>query len=205
MALSSISLPDPKNVLPSWLTDDVVLFTVTCYYSEKNNTSNKSGFQTDVKLPHIGRHVDLTSMKLHNCLRGLILHMEKIIIESRLYPGWLIGSNNKVLYPKFIVEDEQITLDTSKIALADIGNDGMYYPAIRINKKLAYELGWFEDDLDESDPQFAVKLGPNLCIKTNGYEIPRTSDIKSAQNVTHSDKYWIIPRWADEVCRIIFV
>lgn len=74
-------------------------------------------------------------------------------------------------------------------------------PAIWINKKLAYELGWFEHDPDEQDPQFAVKLGPNLCIKTNGYEIPRTHDIKSnfttkghAQSVTHSDKYSIIPR-----------
>ena len=77
VALASISLPDPKNVLPSWLTDDVVLFTVTSYYSEKNNTTNKIGFETDVKLPHIGRHVDFTSMTLHGFLRGLILHMEK--------------------------------------------------------------------------------------------------------------------------------
>ena len=45
-------------------------------------------------------------MTLHDFLRGLIPHMEKIIIESRLYPGWLIGSNNKVFYPEFIVEDE---------------------------------------------------------------------------------------------------
>ena len=204
VALASISVPDPKNVLPVWLTNDLVLFTVTSYYSEKNNTSNIIGFESDVKLPHIGHHVDLTSMTLHDFLRGLILHMEKIIIESRLYPGWLIGSNNKVFYLEFIVGDEQITLDTTKMALSDIGNDGMYYPAIWINRKLSYELGRFEDDPDESDPQFAVKLAPTLCIKTNGHEIPRTSDIKSnfmadghTQNVTHSDKYWIIPRWAN--------
>ena len=84
-----------------------------------------------------------------------------------------------MFYPEFIVEDEQITLDTTKMALSDIGNDGIYYPAIWINKKLAYELVWFEDDLDESDPQFAVKLGPNLCSETNGHEIPRTSDTNS--------------------------
>ena len=128
--------------------------------------------------------------------------MEKIIIESRLYPGWLIGSNNKVFYPEVIVEDKQITLDTSKMALTDMS--GLTYPAIWIHKKLAYELGWFVDDPEEQDPQFAVKLGPNLVMKVNNYEIPRTSDIKSdfmadghAQNVTHSDKYWIIPRWAN--------
>ena len=171
-------------------------------FAQSNNTSNKIGFETDVKLPHIGRHVDLTSLTLHDFLRGLILHMEKIIIESHFYPGWSIGSNNKVFYPEFIVEDKQITLDTSKIALADMS--GLTYPAIWINKKLAYEFGWFEDDPEESDPQFAVKLGRNLAIKLNGDEIPRASDIKSnftadshAQNVTHSDKYWITPRWAD--------
>ena len=60
------------------------------------------------------------------------------------------------------MEDEQVTLDTTKMVLSDIGNDGMYYPAIWINKKLPYELGWFEDDPDESDPQFAVKLSLNL-------------------------------------------
>ena len=188
VALASISLPDPKNVLPSWLTDDVVLFTVTSYYSEKNNSTNKISFETDVKLPHIGRQVDFTSMTLHDFLRGLILHIEKIIIESRQYPGWLIRTNNKVFYPEFIVEDEQITLDTSKMALTDMS--GLTYPAIWINKKLAYELGWFVDDPEEQDPQFAVKLGPNLVMKVNNYEIPRTSDIKSD---SHSDKYWIIP------------
>ena len=99
------------------------------------------------------------------------------------------------------MEDEQITLDTSKMALTDMS--GLTYPAIWINKKLAYELGWFVEDPKEQDPQFAVKLGPNLVMKVNNYEIPRTSDIKSdftadshAQNVTHSDKYWIIPRSA---------
>ena len=82
VALASISLPDPKNALPSWLTDDVVLFTVTSYYSEQNNTTNKIGFETNVKLLHISHHVDFTSMTLNNFLKGLILHMEKIIIDG---------------------------------------------------------------------------------------------------------------------------
>ena len=206
VALASISMPNPKNAFPSWLTDDVVLFTVTSYYSQENNTSNKIGFETDMKLPHIGRHMDLTSMTLHDCLRGLVAHMEKIVIESRLFPGWMIGSPSdaKVFYPEFIVQDKEIVLDTSKIQMSDIGNDGLYYPAIWINRKLAYELGWFEDDSEESDPQFAVKLGPNLCVKINGHEIPSTNDIQSrytasghAEIVTHSNRYWIVPRRAD--------
>ena len=100
------------------------------------------------------------------------------------------------------MEDEQITLGTSKMAVTDMS--GLTYPATWVNKKLAYELGWFVDDPEEQYPQFAVKLGPNLVMKVNNYEIPRISDIKSeftadghSQNVTHSDKYWIIPRWAN--------
>ena len=68
------------------------------------------------------------------------------------------------------------------------------------------------DDLEEQDPQFAIRLGPNLVMKVNNYEFPRTSDIKSdftadghAQNVTHSDKYLFIPDGPTEVCRIIFI
>ena len=100
------------------------------------------------------------------------------------------------------MEDEQNTLDTSKMARTDMS--GLTYPAIWINKKLAYELGWFVNDPKEQDLQFAVKLEPNLVMKVNNYEIPRTSDIKSgftadghSQKVTHSDKYWIIHRWAN--------
>jgi len=77
VALASISLPDPKNTLPSWLTDDVI-FTITSYYVQSNDASNKIEFDTDVKFPHIGGHADLTTMTLHDFLRGLILHMEKI-------------------------------------------------------------------------------------------------------------------------------
>ena len=129
-------------------------------------------------------------MTAHDFIRGLVAHLEKIIIDSRLGPGWMIGcsTSSKVYYPEFIVEDKEIILETTKI-LAALGS--LTYPAIWIYKTLAYELGWFEHDPDEQDPQFAVKLGPNLCIESNGHEIPRTSDIKSnfsadgqAQNVT---------------------
>ena len=53
VALASISVPDPKNALPTWLHDNLALLSYSSYYVEKNNTSNKIGFQTDVKLPHI--------------------------------------------------------------------------------------------------------------------------------------------------------
>ena len=56
-------------------------------------------------------------------------------------------------------------LDTSKVALADLGSNGVKYPALWINLTLALELGWFVEDKDEADPQFAYKRGPNLCVQ----------------------------------------
>ena len=109
--------------------------------------------------------------------------------------------SNKVFYPEFIVQDKEILLGTSKVQLLGLGSK---YPALWINKTLAFELSWFEEDDDESDPRFAIKLGPNLCLKLNSHEIPSTQDIESfytasghAQHVTPSNKYWIRPRWAD--------
>ena len=93
-------------------------------------------------------------------------------------------------------------MDMSKIALTDM--TGLIYPAIWINLTLALEMGWFEEDEDEDDSQFGYKLGPNLSIQLNGYEIPSTTDIISfltasggVQHVAYSDKYWIRPQWAD--------
>ena len=47
------------------------------------------------------------------------------------------------------------------------GMAGLMYPAICINLTLALDMGWFEEDEDEDDPQFTYKLGPNLCIQLN--------------------------------------
>ena len=208
VALASISVPDPQHALPAWLREDLALFTITCYHVDKNNTTNKIGFETDVKLPHIKQHVDLSVMTGYTLLRGLVEHMRKIVIEARLYPHWLTGTPTgvKVFHPEFIVGDSDITLDTSKIQFTEFGTGKSSFknPGIWIHKTLAHEMGWFEDDLHESDPQFAIKLGPNLSIKLNGPEIPATTDIKShftsdgqESGVTHSNRNWIIPRWGD--------
>ena len=62
-----------------------------------------------------------------------------------------------MFYPEFIVGDNDFTIDTSRVQLSSIGG-GSKYPGIWIHKTLAYEMGWFQPDTSESDPQFAVKL-----------------------------------------------
>ena len=48
-----------------------MLFTITCYYVKKN-TANKIGLETNVTLPHIKQHVDLSIMTGHTFLKGLL-------------------------------------------------------------------------------------------------------------------------------------
>ena len=88
--------------------------------------------------------------------------------------------------------------------MSDLGSDGVKYPALWINLTLALELGWFVvvEDEDEAGPQFAYKLGPDLCVQLHDHEIPSTTDIVSfntaagvAEHVAYPNKYWIRPRW----------
>ena len=106
-------------------------------------------------------------MTAHGFLQGLIQHTQKLYLQKHLYPGWLTGFASNIYHSEFTIKEDEIILDTSKIALSDSGSNGTKYPALWINLTLALELGWFEEDEDEDDPQFTYKLGPNLCIQLN--------------------------------------
>ena len=83
-------------------------------------------------------------------------------------------STHYTYYPKFKVVDNDVILDCSDVEFHAFGRgdgstvDGWKAPAIIINKTLAYEMGWFEHDPSESDPQFVVKLGANLVMEPGG-------------------------------------
>ena len=73
-----------------------------------------------------------------------------------------------------------------------------------IRKKLALEMGWFKEDPAVADPQFAVKMGPNIVMETCGNVIPYSNDIKvkwTSKGTTgateYPQKYWIIPIMPD--------
>lgn len=83
--------------------------------------------------------------------------------------------------------NNDIVLDYSDVEFHDFGQnlygvDGWKSPAILLNKKLAIEIGWFENDSSETNPQFAVKLGPNLVMELRGDTLPPSSDIKTKFN-----------------------
>ena len=65
-------------------------------------------------------------------------------------------------------------------------------------------MGWFKEDPAVADPQFAVKMGPNIVMETRGNVIPYSSDIKvkwtskgTPGATEYPQKYWIIPRLPD--------
>ena len=74
VALASISVPDPQNALPTWLREDLALFTMRYNYVKKN-IATKIGLETDVKLSHIKQHVQLSVMTGHTFLKGLVEHI----------------------------------------------------------------------------------------------------------------------------------
>ena len=65
-------------------------------------------------------------------------------------------------------------------------------------------MGWFEEDPAVADPQFAVKMGPNIVMETGGNVIPYSNDIKvkwtskgTPGATEYPERYWIIPRVPD--------
>ena len=109
-------------------------------------------------------------------------------------------------YPTFKAVDKDVVLDCSYVEFHDFGRnlydiDGWKAPAILLNKNLAIEMGWFEDDPSETNPQLAIKLGPNLVMELRGDTLPPSSDIKTKFNQNgdlpasqYKKAYWLIPR-----------
>ena len=99
-----------------------------------------------------------------------------------------------------------MVLDGSKIEKHDFGRGngstllGWMAPAFAANKQLALGMGWFEET-SNTNPQFALALGPNLVMEPHGYLKPNTTDIKTRWDVNstavgslYNSAYWLIPR-----------
>ena len=61
VALVSISVPDPKNSLPSWLTDSLPLVYVT-WYDVDSSDSNKHFLHASFLLRDIKDHLDINRL-----------------------------------------------------------------------------------------------------------------------------------------------
>ena len=100
-------------------------------------------------------------------------------------------STHYPFYVEYRVEDKDVIIDASNVEFHDFGRHrlnkptGWKSPCECIHKKLAFEMGWVEEDPAVADPQFAVKMGPNIVMETRGNFIPYSSDIITGYPGSH--------------------
>ena len=211
VALSNLSIPDPKNKLPDWLDNDTPLIYTSWYHHVRGDTSKRRFLEASFLLRDIDAHVDVEMMSGHDFMRSLVNYLEKKQLENNLEPDWMIASASDHYHIDFVVSDNEVLFDCSKVALHNFGRENRELsqpfsymsPSIFIHKRLAVDMGWFVEDPSESDPQFAYKLGPNLKAELHYAErgIPFSKDIRTnwgpqSQQVSqlHHSKYWMVPR-----------
>ena len=205
MALSSISVPDPKNALPSWLTPSEPLVYMTWYNADTNHL-NKHYLEALFLLSDIDDHVDMNMMTGTDFMQNVFHYFKKKRYWEDGRANRLYGRNDKAYYPEMSVEGEDVVLDGSDMEMHDFGRGqghspiGWMSPGLAVNKQLALEMGWFEET-SNANPQFALALGPNLVMEPRGYLKPNTTDIKTrwdsngnAVGILHPLGYTIIPR-----------
>lgn len=209
VALASISMPDPKNSLPNWLDENTPLIYTSWYHIEKSDTSNRTELRASFLLKDINTHVDVNMMTGHDFMKAVVDFLSKKQLERDLVPDQMTGSSSKDFHISFIVGESDVTIDTSKVALHDFGRTyhapfAWMSPSIFIHKNLALEMGWFVENPSQSDPQFALNLGPNLSIELHDKTIPNTTDIKTqwySDGKRAADlyplTYWLVPRKSD--------
>ena len=69
VGLSSISLPDPKNVLPAWLTETEPLFYNSWYHAWKTKTGRKKFLDATFRVTDVRDVLNLSSMSGVNFMK----------------------------------------------------------------------------------------------------------------------------------------
>ena len=207
VALASISVPDPKNSLPDWLTDSLPLAYMTWYNADTNHLS-KHYLEASFLLSDINEHGDINLLTGTEFLKNVFHYFKKKIYVKDGRANRQYGNTNtdKAYYPEMRLEGQDVLLDSSKVEKHDFGrgNDttplGWLAPGFAVNKQLAFDMGWFVENYN-SNPQVAIRLGPNLVMEPHGYLKPFTTDIKTKFNQNgdfaasqYKSGYWIIPR-----------
>ena len=209
VALSSISLPDPKNVLPQWLTETQALFYNTWYHGLPSGA--KRFLSSTFKVTDLHGILDLNSMTGVSFMKTAIEWFNKQRYEKLMVPGNIVGYTNssgkrRDYYITYRFEGEDLVIDGSNIEYQDFGRAGRWKsPLFVIRIDLALEMGWFErKEPPPSDPRFGLKLGPNLVMEPRGGRLPTPGDLKykwnedgNGSSTQLTDRYWFIQRESD--------
>ena len=76
VALATISVPDPKNALPSWLTNNVPLVTMSWYNADTSHL-NKQFLAASFHMSDLNHYVDMTMITGIEFMRNVFHYFEK--------------------------------------------------------------------------------------------------------------------------------
>ena len=207
VALASISVPDPRHVLPSWLMDSLPLVYMTWYDADTSHLS-KHYLESSFLLSDNKEHVDINMLTGTEFLKNVFHYFKKKIYvkDGRANRQCEIWKPTRPIIQKLRVEGHDVVLDSSKVEKHDCGRGhdatplGWMAPGFAVKKQLAFDMGWFVENYS-SNPQVALRLSPNLVMEPHGYLKPFTTDIKTKFNQNgdlaasqYKSVYWIIPR-----------
>ena len=209
VALSSISLPDPKNVVPHWLTETEGLLYNSWYHTRWGR--NVRFLSDNFKISNVSDTLDLNNMTGVDFMKNAVDWLNKRQIEKNMRPDWDIGRTDAAgkqhdYHLSYRFEGEDMVIDGSKVEYHDFGQTFSWYsPAFTLRIDLALEMGWFKrKNPPPSDPRLGLELGPNLVLEVRGDKIPIPNDLKCkwSKDGTPSDRtlietFWFIQRLSD--------
>ena len=208
VGLSSISLPDPKNVLPPWLTEVEPLIYDSWFYAWEKGTGPKRFAAANFRISDVNDILDVNNMTGVNFMKTVIEWLNKQRTEKNMIPGYVTGYTNesgekKEFFPTYRFKGEDLVVDGTNIEYHDFGRVFRWKsPLLMIRIDLALEMGWFKrKEPAPSDPRFALELGPNLVMELRNYLLPTPGDLRYSYGPDGSpaqgqvtDTYWFIPR-----------
>ena len=124
VGLSGISLPDPKNTIPSWMKDDIVLLYMS-WYREKKANSNQRGRQVaNFILRDIKDHVDITQMNGVEFMKAVVAILQKKILSKNMDFTMNTASkdsngNLSYFYPIFRFGGEDLLIDCTSVKFVE--------------------------------------------------------------------------------------
>ena len=210
MGLSAISLPDPKNVLPQWLTETQALFYNTWFHAWRSGTGTKKFLSATFKVSDVQDILDLNNMNGVSFIKTVIEWLNKQRVEKNMVPGYVTGYPNggkrRDFYITYRFEGEDLVIDGADIEYHDFGRNYRWKsPFLVIRNDLALEMWWFKrKDPPPDDPRYALELGPNLVMELRDDILPTPGDLRykwdadgTGGEAQVTDTYWFIQRVSD--------
>ena len=91
VGLCAISLPDPENGLPQWLTEAQALLYNSWFHGWKSNMSSRKFLSATFKVSNVHNILDLNNMTGVDFMQTAIEWLNKQRVEKNMIPGYATG------------------------------------------------------------------------------------------------------------------